>query len=232
MSDGSFGRRELLTRCKKEIPFGTKEKWEYFIEQYYVQCYIFADVIDDIKKYQLQIMDSILSGISEVDIWQKIITLDPNDKYKNKNYMLKAMVDGNMSVYGYPEIEFDNLETCIKKFMQNEKQKSSDESYFVKFGLVTYNYRVTIELIDESSHLYNVSVQWYENTLENDVFDDLLQFGIGISNGNGNENENKVKNVLSSILDEQIDPDALKAEMELIKHQMHEDGIELNFEEV
>jgi hypothetical protein len=231
MSNITFGMRELLTRFQLGIPFGTKEQWEAFIQNYYVPCYMFVDVLNDIGKYQKKIIESIISGNGQVNIWEKLITLDPVHNNKNHNYLIKSIVDGNMGVYGFPEIEFNKLESCINTFINSEKEK--DDSSFKSYGLTNYRYRVTSELIDESTHTYNIVVKLFQYPLENPVFDDLLQFGLGIYEHHHIDVPNtQTTGNISSLVNQSLDSDLLVEEMKIIQHQMNEDGIELNLEDI
>lgn len=231
MSHLTFGIRELITRFQMGIPFGTKEQWENFGENYYVACYLFIDVMDNIGKYQTKIVESIISGDCNVVIWDKLITLDPNDTNVKHNYLIKALIDGNMSVYGYPEREFNNLQTMIRQFIKKEEDKhkhEADSSMFINYGLHNYQYRVNIITIDESNHLYQITIQLYQKPLENPVFDDLLDFGIGVQT-EPQKNQDSIKSMLNTELKiDDIDSEMMK----IIQHEMNEDGIELNLENI
>lgn len=166
---------KLLTRCQLPIPFGNKEEWEKFANLF-IPCFVFIDMFDEPAKYQKMILESILTGKGSLNIWSLFISFNESDEKVNMNKAIKALIDGNMSIYGFPEKTFDNLEKSIDKYIKNESNK--DNSIVATNGLKFYQYRVISSLIDEETQSYNVAVELYQEPLQDTIFDDLVEFGI------------------------------------------------------
>lgn len=166
---------KLLTRCQLPIPFGNKEEWERFANLF-IPCFIFIDMFDEPAKYQKKILESILIGKGNLTIWTSFITLDENDERVKMNKAIKALVDGHMGIYGFPEKTFNSLEKTIEKYIENESKNG--DSMVSTNGLKFYKYRVVTSLIDETTQSYNVSVELYQEPLKDVIYDDLVEFGI------------------------------------------------------
>jgi hypothetical protein len=175
--------RELMTRFRGEIPFGNNTNWDNFGKMY-SQLIVCSKLMIEPEKLQHDILEQLMEGNCNIVIWDIIINL-LDESPRSKFYKVtKALVDGNMSTYGHPEITFDNLETSLNKWISEDSSK--DDSMISNYGWNNYLYKVTVVPLGEE--LYQISTTLHQQPV-NTQFDDLVQFGI-YNNMNPNMNPN------------------------------------------
>lgn len=181
VDNDTIGIRELMTRFQLQVPFGNTVQWEKFGQMYatYVAC---GKLITQPDEVNMQVLMKLMSGESDITIWEELINVaDETHPRLRFNKITKALVDGNASIYGFPDITFRNLETLINSWIKETCQENNeliannvwDGQNLWHF----YNYRVTCKPIDENQHEFQITLQLYLNPV-NTQFPDLKRLGL------------------------------------------------------
>jgi hypothetical protein len=211
--------RDLISRFSNfPVPFGDKTNWEKF-GKLFISCHILIDIISKSSEYQKKILDGILCGVCQVEIWNTMFSLLDSSGNAGLGRAIKALCDGNMEVYGYSEITFDNLEKQITDFVNNAAKDTNNPIHHNSFNI--YNYKVNLVLIDSQTQSFSVSVT-LSQTPSDSKFNDLIALGINVPNTTMTTTHNIEH-------DEELDA----AVIQLLKDELRENDIEYDdsFEE-
>jgi hypothetical protein len=180
--------RDLIARFSKfPAQFGDKTNWEKF-GKLFISCHILIDLISKSNEYQKKILNSILSGKCEVEIWSTMFSLLDSSGNAGLGRVIKALCDGSMEVYGYPEITFNNLEKQIDIFIKEAGKDANNPIYHNSFNI--YKYKIDINMIDTQSQTFSVSVILYQ-TPSDLMFNDLTSLDMNTTQTKKDKNENE-----------------------------------------
>lgn len=242
MSEVSIQIQDLITRFKLPIPFGTKDLWEYF-GKLYCRLVVCNDLLIKTDLIQSQFLSGLFVGKSELSIWDTVINLEDDSDTIKFFKITKALIDGNMSVYGYPETTFDNLEIILNNWI-NEMGQDENENFINKNGWDNFKYKIKITQLDDVGYLYQYTAYIYQESLDTQ-FDDLIQYGIYTkTDDNTDKSDDTVQTKIDGISlptvtvsnpvilkEEKEDPTITMLRMKELEQDMKEKGFNIDIDD-